>query len=365
MKHSICVLGVLASLSPWAAAQSSVSIYGVIDVAVEHLTNVGTAKEGINRMPNQTATVPSRLGFRGSEDLGGGLRAVFTLEMGYSADTGVLGQGGRGFGRLAYVGFAGPWGSVTLGRNYTMLFWSLIEADVLIPSAHSSGTLDSYIPNPRIDNSIAYRGVFDGLTVGATYSLGRDAVNAGPSPAGTNCPGESASEGNACKEWSALVKYDTKQWGASLVIDELRGGPGAFAGLNTGSKKDTRTGANGYVKIGEAKLAAGVINRRNEGSLKAPKSNLWFVGATYPVTDLFYLEASVYQLKFKDSEDKATLSALRGTYHLSKRTAIYASLAHIKNDGLLATSVSGGAPGNNPVAGGSQVGLMTGVRHWF
>jgi len=52
-------------------------------------------------------------------------------------------------------------------------------------------------------------------------------INAGPSPAGTNCPGEAAGDSNACKHWSMMVKYDSKSWGGVLAIDEIRGGPGA------------------------------------------------------------------------------------------------------------------------------------------
>jgi len=88
-----------------------------------------------------------------------------------------------------------------------MLYWSLLDADVLGPGLYGSGSLDNTIPNARADNAVAYRGSFNGLTLGATCSLGRDAVHAG-SPAGTNCPGELASDPEACREWSAMLKYD-------------------------------------------------------------------------------------------------------------------------------------------------------------
>ena len=178
------------AVAPVALAQTpGVTLFGIIDTGVEYVTDVGSAGQGLWRVPTQTGTVASRVGVRGSENLGGGLRAEFVIENGFAPDMGTAAQGGRLFGRQAWVGLSGPWGTVSLGRQYTMLFWSLLDADLLGPNMYSSGSLDSYIPNARADNAIAYRGKFGGLTLGATWSFGRDAVNAGPSPGGTNCAG--------------------------------------------------------------------------------------------------------------------------------------------------------------------------------
>jgi predicted porin len=359
----IGVLG-LTLAAAGASAQSSVTIYGVMDAALEHVSNVGP-NGSVTRVPELTGSVPSRLGFRGTEDLGGGLLGVFTLEMGLAPDTGAMNQGGRAFGRQSFVGLAGPWGSVTLGRQYTMLFWSLLDADVLGPNIYSSSSIDSYIPNARADSSIAYRGTFSGFTLGATYSLGRDAVNAGPSPAGTNCPGESATDKKACREWSALVKYDAPAWGAALAIDEMRGGAGAFAGLTSSAMKDTRVSANGYAKLGAFKLGAGLIRRDNDASLATPRSDLIYLGAAYSMSPQWVLDGEVFRLKYKGSANKATMLAVRATHNFSKRTAVYATAGRINNDGALALSVSAGQAGSNPVAGGGQTGLALGVRHSF
>jgi hypothetical protein len=103
---------------------------------------------------------PSRLGFRGSEDLGGGLKAIFTLETGVYVDTGTSGQGNRLFGRQAWVGLAGNWGQLTLGRNYNMLYNSMPEVEIIGPTQYGLGSLDAGIPNGRTDNSVAYKGTF-------------------------------------------------------------------------------------------------------------------------------------------------------------------------------------------------------------
>lgn len=347
-----------------AQAQSSVQIYGIVDTAIEYINNVGASKSGLTRMPTLSGSVPSRLGLRGREDLGGGLNASFALEMGIGSDAGTLNQGGRGFGRQAVVSLGGPWGSLGLGRQYTMLFWSVLDADVIGPSLHSMASMDSYFPNARADNAISYKGTFSGLTVGATYSFGRDAVNAGPSPSGTNCAGESSADARTCREWSAMLKYDTASWGAALAHDELRGGPGAFAGLTSSALADRRTMLNGYVKVSGAKIGAGYMRRKNDGYAASPHSELWFVGATYPIGQ-WTLDAQYNQLKYKDNADKGQLVVLRGAYTLSRRTAVYASWGYMKNSGNAAFGVSGAQAGGTPMPGVNQAGLGVGLRHAF
>lgn len=342
-------------------AQSGSQVYGLIDLGVEHVNNLGpTQNTSITRM--QFGSAPSRLGFRGSEDLGGGLKANYVLEMGINANTGSIANGGRGFGRASTLGLSGPWGAVTVGRQLTMLFWSLVDTDVMIPGMYSSASLDPYLANSRADNSIAYRGTFNGLTVGATFSLGRDVVNTN-SPGGTNCPGESTSDRKACREMSAMVKYDTPTWGAAIATDRINGGPGAFGGLVRGELTDRRDIVNGYVKFGAAKLTAGFMRRDNEGSTTLRRSDMSYVGASYSYGP-WLGEAELLKLNFKNSPNGATLGVLRGTYFLSKRTALYATIGHIRNRGTQASSVSG-VPGVTVSAGGVQSGVMSGIRHSF
>ncbi len=367
-KHLIALAAgsITALLGGTAHAQSNVTIYGIIDSSIEYIDKVGANGDSLTRMPGLTGgQMPSRLGFRGTEDLGGGLKAIFTLESGLGVDTGTLNQGGRFFGRQAFVGLSGDWGAVTLGRQYSMLFWSQLDADILGPASYGSGSLDSYLPNARVDNTIAYKGTFNGFTAGATYSFGRDTVNAGPSPSGTNCAGENAADKSACRQWSVMAKYDAAQWGVALAMDEITGGPGAFAGLTSSDMKDRRSTAAGWAKLGELKLGAGLIARRNDATPSTKRSNLWYVGAQYRITPLFVLDGEMFKLDYQHSANEATLYAIRGTYHLSKRTALYATAGHISNKGTLALSVSNAATGSNPAAGGGQTGVSVGIRHTF
>src|SRR5215203_819094 len=109
------LLGTMAAST--ATAQSSVTVYGLLDSGLVYTTNINAAGDSITKVPSLTGTFPSRIGFRGAEDLGNGLQAVFTLETGLGLDTGAMGQGNRLFGRQATIGLKGAWGTLTLGRQ--------------------------------------------------------------------------------------------------------------------------------------------------------------------------------------------------------------------------------------------------------
>lgn len=363
MRHLNLLWALLAAVTTAARAQS-VTVFGVVDAAVEHVTRVGPAGSGLTRMPSLTGSVPSRIGFRGVEDLGDGLRAVFTIEQGFAPDTGGLSQGGRAFGRQAFVGLSGPWGTVSFGRQYTMLFWSILESDVLGPAIYGTGSLDPYIPNARADNALAWRGTFGGWMLGAAYSFGRDAVNAG-NPAGTNCPGELSADAKACREWSVLARYDDASWGVAWARDTIRGGPGAFAGLSTSALSDSRLSANGYVKVGSVKASLGLVRRHNGASLSTPRSDLWYAGLVWSAAPAWILDGELLRLDYAGSADQAWLVAARATYALSRRTALYGTAGAVSNKGSLALSVSAGAGGSNPRPGAGQTGITAGLRHAF
>lgn len=353
----------LAALTTGAQAQA-VTVFGIIDAALEHVTRVGPAGSGLTRMPSLTGSVPSRIGFRGVEDLGGGVRAVFTLEQGFVPDVGSLSQGGRAFGRQAFVGLSGAWGTLSFGRQYTMLFWSILESDVLGPAIYGTGSLDPYIPNARADNAMAWRGSFGGWMLGATYSPGRDAVNAG-NASGTNCPGELAGDARACRGWSLLVRHDAAGWGAAWAQDTIRGGPGAFAGLSSSALSDTRVSVNGYLKYEGLKFSLGLVTRRNGANPTTPRSDLWYAGGVWPLSPALTLDGEVLKLSYRGSADQAWLVAARATYALSRRTAAYLTAGGLSNEGGLARSVSAGAAGSNPKAGAGQTGITAGLRHAF
>ncbi|WP_431189867.1 porin [Cupriavidus oxalaticus] len=346
---------------PTIALAQSVTLYGVVDTGVEVLNHTGAKNSALVRMNNLSGTVPSRWGLRGTEDLGGGFKSAFVLESGFAPDSGVSNQAGRLFGRQAWVGLNGRWGQLALGRQYTMLFWATLDADMLGPNTFGSSSLDSYLANPRADNAISYKGTFGGVTLGATYSLGRDAA-----PAGAPCAGENPADRRACREWSALIGYNTSAWGMAVAYDSLRGAARAGAGLGSSGMKDDRLSLSGYANIGKAKLGGGWIRRDNDANPATPRSDLWYGGASYTVTPAFSVDAEVLFLRYHHSANKAWLYAARANYALSRRTTVYGTAGFIDNGGHLALSVSsGGTPAAPPTAGGNQLGAMLGIKHIF
>ncbi|MES2943348.1 MAG: porin [Pseudomonadota bacterium] len=363
LKQMAAAIALACSVGTVQAQTPGVTIYGVVDTGLEYLTRVDAAGNSQTRVPSLTGLVPSRLGFRGSEDLGGGLNAVFTLESGILVDSGALGQGGRLFGRQAFVGLSSrEFGTLALGRMYTMTTFAL-QTDTMGPAIYALASLDSYLANARVDNALGYLGRFGGLTLGATYSLGRDTagVPGVPNPGATLCPGESATDSKACRQWSALLKYDSSSWGVATSHDQLSGGPGETLGLVSSSFRDKRTIANGWIRFGDLRVNAGVVHRHRNTATDL-KSNLWFVGASYPLMPRLALAAEFHRLDMKGSNNDTDLLVLRGVYELSKRTSVYAMLGIAKNSGTAARSVSSGATVG---AGMNQTGVMAGISHSF
>ena len=174
MKKSLLALSALGAFAGVAHAQSSVTLYGIIDEGFNFNTNAGGS-----HLYNLSSGVlqGSRFGLRGTEDLGGGLSAIFVLENGFDVNNGKLGQGGLLFGRQAYVGLSSQAGTVTLGRQYDSV------VDYVGPlavgdqwggyiAAHP-GDFDNFNNTYRTNNTVKYSSQnYSGLTFGGTYSFG-------------------------------------------------------------------------------------------------------------------------------------------------------------------------------------------------
>ena len=182
MKKRLSFLAVPAGLllSAGAHAQSSVTLYGIIDTGIAYVHNAQSSNG-----QNQSTLIKfasgnisgSRWGLKGTEDLGGGLAAIFQLENGFNVGTGALGQGGREFGRKAVVGLTGnAWGTVTLGRQYDPivdLVQGLTEDNYFGGVFGTPGDLDNYDNSLRVNNSVKYVSpIFAGFQVEALYGLG-------------------------------------------------------------------------------------------------------------------------------------------------------------------------------------------------
>ena len=386
MKFKALAIGLLFS-SPFlgnAHAASSVTLYGSIDTGIEHVNNIaqrdGSTKSSTH-FTNITSSWPSYWGLRGTEQLDNNLSVLFTLESGFNPGTGTHQQGGRLFGRQAWVGLKGDWGQIALGRQYNMLLIASMQADLQGPHAHGLGALDNYIPNSRMDNSITYRGNFDGFKFGAAYARGRDTVTSG-GPSARGC-GVQWDDQSACSAWSTMLGYDSATWGVAAAYDVIRGGDTTWGngGLTDGSDKDRRWTANGYIKFNDLKVTMLYINRKNEGGIRAnnyawtgplgtplgDRSDLWALGAVYNVTPAVTLQGTVYYLDYKDSDDNARslYYVAQAKYAFSKRTSTYISAGFMNNRGSANNSAAGGTVGATPHAGDNQTSIMVGLRHGF
>jgi predicted porin len=175
-----------ALLGAPAFAQSSVTLYGIIDAGFNYDSNVQTARtatglKGASQYTFQDGATGgirgSRWGLKGTEDLGDGLKAIFALENGFGINNGSLSQGGAEFGRQAFVGLQSNYGTVTLGRQYD----SLVDYLQLFTSAAiwagyigaHAGDIDNELNTHRLNNSIKFASTnYSGFRFGGVYSLG-------------------------------------------------------------------------------------------------------------------------------------------------------------------------------------------------
>lgn len=196
MKKSLLALALMGAFSSAAMAQSSVTIYGIADIGLQHLENGAPA--GATTKLSSGQVQGSRLGFKGTEDLGDGLKANFVLEMGFNLDEGASGQGGRTFGRRSLVGLSGDFGSIDLGRDKTI---NNLFIDAFDPfhsgfinsgnglsnlyffggSANVAGTASTANSAGRVGNAIFYNTPnWGGFRGSATYGFGEAAGGTKP-----------------------------------------------------------------------------------------------------------------------------------------------------------------------------------------
>jgi predicted porin len=380
MKSKIAIIIAALSLGASATgfAQDGVTIYGVADTGMEYINHGNANGSSVTRMPAITGELPSRWGLRGEESLGGGVSTIFTFEAGLNLRDGSLGQGGRSFGRQAWVGAQGPYGNLTIGRIYTMSYWAILVGDLLIPDIYAgTGSFDNWVPNERSDNSIAYRGTWNGFMAGFTYSLGgRDASGTGNSPGQGTCD---VTRGVACREWSALLRYNNSRFGMAAAYDEERGGSSTAAAnffngaaplalAHPGDKDVHMQLAGNYVVANSLKIGGGWIGRRV--SFAAPtssgvRSNQLYLTAAWNATPSLLIDGGVYWISNHQQNARGTIVVLRTTYSFSKRTAVYWQGGYLFNSAQAAYTISQGGPGATPGKGMNQLGMMVGIRHSF
>ncbi len=356
MKKSLVALAALAFVGV-ASAQSSVTLFGVVDAAYEHLSGSALVNGSVNKLV-QGANSPSRLGFRGTEDLGGGLNAGFWLEGGLNNDSGAgaatslnnqpggsTGGGGLTFNRRSTVSLAGNFGELRLGRDYTPTFWNKTIFDpfgtvgVGQETNVSLGVLTT-ATGVRASNSVGYflPGNLGGFYGQVMYAMGENSSNAANSNDGNYAGGRI---GYANGPVNVAISY------------------GKTKNVATDGYSDANIG--GSWNFGVATVMA-QYNQEKVDELADISNKTWLLGVNVPVGP-GNIVASYNHAKVTGDTLKANQYALGYVYNLSKRTAIYGTYAHISNSGSAGSFTTNGLP--SAVAGGSSNGLDIGLRTSF
>lgn len=368
MKMKLFAAAVAALAAGGAYAQSSVTLYGVVDAGLTYANKVpngnggGSSRFGLD----SGGLSGSRWGLRGVEDLGGGLKGIFNLESGFNVDTGTSAQGGRLFGRNAYVGLQGQWGQLTLGRQQNLLYdFSLIYDPMAIATRYSVASQDAFMAG-RADNAVKYIGTFGGLSVSALYSFNRD----GNEQAGLSKLG---------REWSLGANYAGGPLSVGAVYDQSNN----TAAATVDNKEQRATIALTYA-FGPAKVYGGYrwykANFETVAGNGNLRSNLYWLGLGYQATPALSLTGTAYYQQFKNAAGGNPWLFVVGTdYALSKRTDAYFNLAYAKNSsgsglGVMGlndanyagTTLTGGNQVfSNSASNNNQFGATVGIRHKF
>lgn len=369
--RSVLMAGVSSLYLSGAIAQSNVTVYGVADAGLEY-SRAGTS---LTRVFSGGAA-GSRIGFRGVEDLGGGLSAVFRLEQGINIDTGTLGQGGRAFGREASVGLTSKdWGTVLAGRLPTP-YYAVLSAVDAFSWMGSGGTLaltrtgaggQQILPlgvDARSDNSVSYISPrWAGIEARALYTTGEKAST------GTG-NGLGASARYSVDALDAVVGY-TKMEGPSGSIGDVNGAViggsynlksfKVFAGYSR--ERNSCTGCTGALaRIAGVAVGGAADFRIVNIGVRVPFGALTAIAQVARVID-----RTAYAVNPGDRD--ATRLGIGAEYAMSRRTTAYTSLASIGNrNGSLYALGSGSVqqPAGRVAAGDPRSTTLTmGVRHVF
>ena len=409
MKKTLIALAVLGTIAGVAQAQSSVTIYGIVDTGATYINKVetGPGTTGSLLLADPGILQGSRLGFKGVEDLGGGLKALFQLETGFIASNGALdfqSAGGTGlFNRKSVVGLGGDFGSVLLGRQTDALFdygrWTAVQdfGMMLVGVGHA---LDGQL-GVRTNNSIRYDTAnLSGFTANAIYGFGG---TAGQSSAGQSfglggqyangplalfaayyqaklgtyangstapIPGGGVASSASDSILSLTVPIQPPQFGGNPGDTALKtfsigasyqAGPARLYG-NWSRIKQPLAGLNGN--------GLGENSQDFIGGLSNSKSDIFELGTDYALTGPLHLLASVEydKLTFVDTATpgKLTQFNLGLDYFLSKRTDVYAFASYQRaQDAISLGTFVTNSPLNAPSGETNQATVAVGIRHKF
>ncbi|QNA89435.1 porin [Massilia sp. Dwa41.01b] len=356
MKAGILALGAGLALGSTAVqAQTKVTIYGIADAAF--VGERGGATGSTSRITSGAASA-SRIGFRGSEQLGDGLSAFFTLETGTKIDTGAVDAAGTIFNRQAFVGVEGSLGKLALGRQYTP--WHTTLATVADPFGTGyAGTSKNLFPdfgsNVRTSNTVTYASpVINGASVELAYSAGEG----GDSASGRQFGGAVGWAGGPL-----VLRFAYNSKNAENAIGLPNGGRGCNTLLAVAYDLKLARLHAGY-GIDRGHNSAPLGNPNNPYGGVAPMASTdgreLLLGLSAP------LQGGTLMFSVMHKDDRGALDqdasswGIAYLYALSKRTGLYAAYGHIRNRNGAGYTVA-----NNTEAGSGHTGTNLGMRHSF
>lgn len=378
MKKTLLALSLVGAFTSAAFADgNSVQLYGTIDLGLTHFTGVnnGSGATASSTGLSSGGLAPSRIGFKGTEDLGGGTKVSFVAETGFCAagnsQDGSVGQvgaaqtyctGGSFMGRQAYLSLSGDFGSVTAGRVWAPIF--LGEANVDPFGDGMTGQAENISPVAikygfyRFNQALSYTTPdLSGFTGSVSYSFAAGAGTVpGATPGTSNVPRTIDLDGSYSRgPIYAVLDY--------TQVSNYSNNP--LSGLNDGKLKMWLGG--GTYDFGVVKLAA--LYEHTDKDYVSGSTKYWLVGGTIPVG------AGAVMVSYNESKDTQQGTAkqvgIGYTYSMSKQTSLYASYARLTNDSANAsqtgTSYAIGTATDyfNGVTGQTSTGVTVGVVHHF
>ncbi|MGI4718552.1 MAG: porin [Janthinobacterium lividum] len=359
LKRPALLAGILlpaaVAAAPAALAEPAVTIFGLLDVGL--VRESGGAAGSVAKVSSSISN-GSRLGVKGVEDLGHGWSALFMLESGLQLDTGALGQGGVLFGRQSWIGLRGPIGILSVGRQYTSHFDTLLLADPF--SSGLAGDAKNVMPSTgdaatRITNGVRFATErYRGFNAELMFA-----------------PGEVAGSSKAGRQFGGALGYAAGPLNVRLGYHYRNNDT---AGSQAASARNALLAATWNFGAVKAHLGYGVDKGPNSATLRHPGNPYGYAQApqgSLDSTDLLLgLSATAGRHTFlaswlrKDDrtapDQDARQTALGYRYALSRRTDTYLTWGHIDN-----RNGAGYAVGGAIEAGSGNRALGTGIRHQF
>jgi predicted porin len=364
-----------ALCSSSAYADNSVTLYGIIDTGFMYIHN--SSGQSTQFLMASGTESGSRWGLKGSEDLGGGLKTIFKLENGFSSTAGNLGQGGREFGRQAYVGLTSSgWGTVTLGRQYDPLIDLVqpIQGDGFLGGFYSTpGDIDNADNNVRVNNAVKWASpIWGGLQLSAMYSFGGVAGSVG---SGQTYSGAAAYQNGPISLAGGYFHVDngnaTLSTRTTTSSDSLFGSSVNSAYASARSVNIARAGGNytiGPVIVG-GYYSFSQYNPDASSTFRIPeKYNNGEIYAVWNISLSLQTEIGYDYLKTSgDSSAKQHQFSIGADYFVSKRTDIYTVASYAHATGQNGTGPAQAVIGSLDVDSGksTQAIVTVGLRHKF